>query len=140
MVFHAEGFAGIELHYTAQLTVWSIRGFSCHHFPAAELALPSVDEPPADVPFLSSLSLLLCCCARSLPNHHCLSTCESVMVHVHLSLALHEQAMLHPQTCIPVALLVYIHTYTNMESPCNTISCLASRSAIMYAREGDSSV
>ena len=48
MVFHAESLAGIELHYAIQ----SVRGFenSGHHFPAAESALPTVDEPPADVP------------------------------------------------------------------------------------------
>ena len=52
MVFHAEGLARIELHYTAQLTVQSVRGFEIgdHHFPAAESALPAVSKPPADVP------------------------------------------------------------------------------------------
>ena len=52
MVFHVEGLTGIELHYTAQLNVWPIRGFenSSYHFPAAESALPAVDKPPTDVP------------------------------------------------------------------------------------------
>ena len=52
IVFHAEGLTGIELHHAAQLTVQPVRGFedSSHHFPAAESALPAVDEPPVDVP------------------------------------------------------------------------------------------
>ena len=52
MVVHAEGLAKIELHYTAQLTIQSVRGFENggHHFPAAESALPAVIEPPAIVP------------------------------------------------------------------------------------------
>ena len=52
MVFHAEGLAGNELHYAAQLTVRPVRGFenSGHHFPAAESVLPADDKPPADVP------------------------------------------------------------------------------------------
>ena len=68
MVFHAEGLVGIELNYAAQLTAQSVRGFeNCgHHFPAAESALPAVDEPLTDILFLSSLLLLLCCCTRTL--------------------------------------------------------------------------
>ena len=52
IVFHTEGLAGIELHYTAQLTVEPGRGFenNDHHFPIAESALPVVSEPPTDVP------------------------------------------------------------------------------------------
>ena len=52
MVFHAEGLAGIELHYTAHLTVQPVGGFenSSHHFPSAESAFPAVDKPAADVP------------------------------------------------------------------------------------------
>ena len=58
MVFRAEGLAGIELHYVAQLTVQSARGFenSGHHFPSTESVLPAVDEPPAKVSFLSLLA------------------------------------------------------------------------------------
>ena len=82
---------GIELHWTAQLTTPLVRGFENggHHFPAAESALPAVNVPPTDVPFFSLLPLLLCCCARSLPNCHRLSAGESVVVCAHLSLALH---------------------------------------------------
>ena len=67
MVFHAEGLVGIK---SLSLTIQPVRGFENvgHHFPAAESALHAVDEPPADVPFLSLLPLLPCCCARSLPN------------------------------------------------------------------------
>ena len=99
MVFHAEGLAGIELHYAAQLTAQSVRGFeNCgHHFPAAESGLPAVDEPLTDILFLSSLLLLLCCCTRTLPNRYRLSAGESVIVHALLSLALHMHAMPHPQ-------------------------------------------
>ena len=44
MVFHAEGLAEIELHYTAQLTVQPVRSFENggHRFPVAESALPAV--------------------------------------------------------------------------------------------------
>ena len=43
-MFHAEGFAEIELHYTAQLTIQPVRGFvnGSHHFPAAESPLNMV--------------------------------------------------------------------------------------------------
>ena len=78
-------------------------------------------KPPADIPFLYSLPLLLCCCARSLPNHHRLSAGESIIVHALLSLALHctcKQCHTHRKyacnNCIPVA--VYSHTYTQMRS------------------------
>ena len=53
---HYEGVAlqrgGSELHYPAQLTVQTGCGieYSGHHFTAAELALPTVDKPPANVP------------------------------------------------------------------------------------------
>ena len=59
MVFHAEGLVGIELHYAAQPTIQSVRGFENggHYFPAAESALLTVNEPPTNVPFLSSLPL-----------------------------------------------------------------------------------
>ena len=52
MVVHAEGLTGIELHYTARLTVQPVRGFENggHHFSAAESSLPAVSEPPASVP------------------------------------------------------------------------------------------
>ena len=133
---------GIELHYAAQLTVQSVRGFENggHHFPAAKSALPAVDEPPAGIFFLSSLPLLLCCCARSLANRHHVSVGESVVVHAHCSLAPHMQTMPHPQeTCLHSCSInshtyihIYIHTYiyTNVESSCNMISCLTSCSAI----------
>ena len=128
MVFHAEGFAGIELHYAAQLTIQSAQSFedNSHHFPAAETALPAVDVPSADVPFLSSLSLLLYCYTHSLSNHYSLSAGESVRVYACFSLALHNHASNATPTgnirlyfhrkytcndCIPVALLAYINTY-----------------------------
>ena len=99
MVFHAEGFAGIELHYAAQLTIQSAQSFEddSHHFPSAESALPTVHVPWTDVPFLSSLSLLLCCYTHSLSNHYSLSAGESVIVYACFSLALHMQAMPRPQ-------------------------------------------
>ena len=48
MVFHAEGLAGIELHYAAQLTVQPVWGFENGglHFPAAESSLPDVPSSP----------------------------------------------------------------------------------------------
>ena len=89
-------------------------------FPAVESVLPAVNESP-NVPFLSSLPLLLCGCARSLPNCHCLSAGESVVVHAHLHW--HSMCKLRRahrkytlNNCIPVALLIYIHTYIQMQS------------------------
>ena len=121
MVFHAEGFAGMELHYAAQLTIQSAQSFEddSHHFPAAELALPAVDVPPTDIPFLSSLSLLICCYTNSLSNHYPLSAGESVIVYAYM-LVFHwhctcEQCHAHRKyvcnDCIPVALLANINTY-----------------------------
>ena len=80
MVFHAEGLAGIELQYAAQLTVQPVQGFEndSHHFPAAESALHAVDESPADVP--SSLPLFLYCYASSLPTYCRLSAGDSIVV------------------------------------------------------------
>ena len=48
MVFHAEGLAGIELHYAAQLTVQPVRSFENGglHFPAAESSLLDVPSSP----------------------------------------------------------------------------------------------
>ena len=105
MVFHAEGFAGMELHYAAQLTIQSAQSFedNSHHFPAAESALHTVDVPSADVPFLSSLSLLLCCYTHSLSNHYPLSAGESGRVYACFSLVLHMRAMPHPQE-------IYLHS------------------------------
>ena len=132
MVFHAEGLAGIKSHYAAQLTGQSVRGFENgnHHFPAAKSALLTVDEPHADIPFFSSLPLLLWCYAC---NHHRFSAGEFIVGHAHLSLALHVQAMPHQQgTQCYSHTYTYINTYiyTNAKSPCNTISCLASRLTI----------
>ena len=55
MVFHAEGLVGIELHLmrcSADHSASPISGFENggYHFPAAKSALPTVDEPPTDVP------------------------------------------------------------------------------------------
>ena len=118
MVLHAESHAGIELHYATQLTVQSARGFGN----AAESTLPAVDEPPTDVPFLSSLPLLLCCCARSFPNHHHLSAGKSIVVYAHLSLALHKQVMPHSQEiCLQLLhscrlSVTHIYTYIQTQS------------------------
>ena len=59
---------GIELHYTAQLDCSVSRGFENggHHFPAAESALPAVDEPPTNVP--SSLRYHYFCVAAQVAS------------------------------------------------------------------------
>ena len=138
VVFHAEGVAGIELHYAAQLTVQSVRGFENggHYFPAAESALPAVDEPPADVP---SSPLYRCFwvavhVAFLIATPLCKRVCHSVCSPF-TGTAREKQCPAHRKyacnNCIPVASLsLHYIIHRNVESPCNTICCLASRSAI----------
>ena len=138
MVFHAEGLAGIKLHYAAQLSVRPVREFKngVHHFPAAKSALPAVNKPPL------LATILLGCCARCLPNHSRLSAGRLHRSACSWLYCMCMKAVPRPQeiccnNCIPIALLTYIHTYihTHEESPCNMISCLASRSAIRPCRK-----
>ena len=129
MVLHAEGLERIELHYTVQLTKFKNCG---DHFPAAKLALPTVDEPPANVPSSPHYHYFY---THSLPNCHCLST--GVIRSGH-------SGMLYctfPQKICP-AIIVFLYAvstgnmfcnifiriavHTNTDSQCDTISCLAS--------------
>ena len=81
MVFHAEGLAGIRLHYAAQLTVQLVRGFENgnHHFSAAESAVSAVSECPTNVPHYHYICVAVH--VRSLPNHRHLSPGDSIIVH-----------------------------------------------------------
>ena len=69
------------------LTIHPVRGLNCdHHFPAAESALPAVDEPPADVP--------------SSPCYHYFCVVAQVATsgrRLHFLALQHVQAMLCPQ-------------------------------------------
>ena len=64
-----------------------------------ESALPAVNEPPTDV--LSSLPLLLCCCARSLPNCRHLSAGVSIVVHARSLALLHSALHVHGNNATP---------------------------------------
>ena len=114
-----------SISYAAQLTIQPVGGFENgdHCFLAAKSALPAVDEPPADVP--SSPYYYYFCVATQVASLIAATSDRRL----HFLALQHMPAMLCPQEvcCIPVALLTYIHTYA--ESQCNTISCLASRSA-----------
>ena len=129
MVFHAEGLA---VHYAAQLTVQPVRGFknSNHHFPAP-YAL-SINLPPM---FPLLVTTPLGCHARSLPNRCRLSGSAGRLYGSACSWLYCTCMKIVPRpqeiccnNCIPVALHTYIHTYVG--SPCDTISCLTSHSAI----------
>ena len=115
MVFHADGLAGIELHYAAQLTFQPVRGFENgdHHIPAAESALPAVNEPPADVPSLSLLPLLWVAAHVAFPIAAAFLQDDSwctllVLLHVNESSAAPAGNMLQKlHSCS----ITYIHTY-----------------------------
>ena len=119
MVFHAEGLAGIELHYTAQLTVQPFRGIENggHAFPAAESALPAIDQPPVDVPpspryhYFCITAHVASLIAATWPLFRRLhrSACSLAVLHC-TSNALPTRHMFNLNNCIPVA-VTYIHTY-----------------------------
>ena len=125
MVVHEEGLVGIELYYTAQLTVQPVRGFEngCHHFSAAESALPAVSEPSADIP--SSPRYHYFCVNAHVASQTSpppsLSAGDSIVVHTPWLYCMCTEAMLRPQE-------IRLNNYI-----CNTITCiyLASRSAII---------
>ena len=90
---------GFELSYTAQLIVQPVRGFENggHHFPAAELSLPAVSEPPAMFPPLLTTTTSVVAC-RHLAS---LQATPSCIQHSTWSLAL-------PYTILSMALL-HVH-------------------------------
>ena len=105
-----------------------VRGFENddHHFPAAESALPAVDEPPADV--TSSSRYYYFCVAA-----HVASLLTATFLHrsvvLLICLVLHlQQCRTHRKYVLHSCSVTYIYTYI-CESQCNMISCLASRSA-----------
>ena len=140
VVFHAESLTGIELHLTSFSADHSasprIRGFeNSGHFPAAESALPTVDEPPTDVPY--SPHYYYFCVATHVASLLTAASCRRFhcSVVLFICLVLHvQQCRAHRKyicnNCILVAVNNYIHTYMH-EPHCNMISCLASRLAII---------
>ena len=118
MVFYAKGLVRVQLHYATQLTIQPVQGFenSCHHFPAADSALPAVDEPSADVlyspryyyfcaaahaAFLIAAASLrptpLCYISPLLASLHCI--CKQCHTH-------------RKYYCIPMVVITYVYMQT----------------------------